>query len=52
MWLNCVFAFDCQHVVVEELVSLNIFADVTKNWMLRCTACFCSLQAALLKGCI
>ena len=52
IWLNYVFAFDCQHVV-EEVASLNIFADeeeVVKNRMLRCTVCSCSLQTALLKG--
>jgi len=51
--LNCVFAFDCQHAVVEEVVSLNIFAgevEVVKNRMLRCTVCSRSLQPALLKG--
>jgi hypothetical protein len=53
IWLNCVFAFDCQHVIVEAVVSLNIFADeeeIAKNRLLRCTVCSYSLQAALLKG--
>jgi len=53
IWLNYVFAFDCQHVVVEEVVSLNIFAgevEVIKNRMLRCTVCSRSLQTTLLKG--
>ena len=46
------FAFDCQHVV-EELVSLNIFADkmnIMESRMLCCTVCYGNVDEAILNG--